>query len=317
MSEPYVVNVSSVQDFMQCRYRWYCKWVLNRVPRHEGPALDAGKLLHTIFEENSREGTPLQKAAFTQSYMYQCETVNYNEPERTTRTKALKTIHDLYEAWPLWNDIYEMTIPNLEAEEPFEIEFPECPGVIFRGRPDRVCLMEGQIWHVQNRGLAASMNFATYIRLARRHYHEHLYAEHLARKYADLGPYGGTLFNLVRKLKFRTNAGKKNEKVKTGPEMFWQFPMSIDLQSQQHRDVMDSLFGHVAEMQDVQRRTRSCTFGKQWLPAPNDKMNGGFNGSTEDPFFKLIMREITLDDNRYFKNREDTYAAADVDAGTD
>ena len=180
----------------------------------------------------------------------------------------------------------------------------------------RVSLLDdGHIYHVQNRGLASNMNFAQYIRLARRHYHEHLYAEHLARKYADLGPYGGTLFNLIRKLKFRTNVGKKNEKTKTAGEMFWQFPMSIDLDSQQHRDVMASLFEHVDEMQWLERKAK---FSKGlWLPAANEKMNGGYNGTTEDAFFKVLMREISLDDNEYFKDREDTYAVADVDAGQD
>jgi len=46
-------------------------------------------------------------------------------------------------------------------------------------------------------------------------------------------------------------------------------------------------------------------------------MNGGYNGTTEDAFFKVLMREISLDDNEYFKDREDTYAVADVDAGQD
>jgi len=316
VSSPYVVNVSSVQDFYQCRYRWYCKWVLNRVPRHEGPALEAGKLLHNIFEDHFLKDVSLHEAAIGRIVETGFRAAAADDPERATLVKATMLIEDLREALPLWQDVYPMTIPNLETEEPFEITFPECPGVVFRGRPDRVSLLDdGHIYHVQNRGLASNMNFAQYIRLARRHYHEHLYAEHLARKYADLGPYGGTLFNLIRKLKFRTNVGKKNEKTKTAGEMFWQFPMSIDLDSQQHRDVMASLFEHVDEMQWLERKAK---FSKGlWLPAANEKMNGGYNGTTEDAFFKVLMREISLDDNEYFKDREDTYAVADVDAGQD
>ncbi len=304
MPKPYVVNVSSIQDFMQCRYRWYCKWVLNRVPRQEGPALAAGKLLHTIFERHFQTGCPLEVAATRELYAFQCLLQTFSEQDRSTGEKAVALIKDLRDAFPLWQDTYPMEVPVLEVEQPFEITFAELPDVILRGRPDRVCVMSGAVWHVQNRGLAASMNLATYARLAKRHYHEHLYAEHLSRKYADLGDCGGTLFNLVRKLKFRTNAGKKNEKTKTAAEMFWQHPMSINLKSQQHQEVMRALFQHVREMMWCERRIG-------YRPPPNEKMNGGFSGSAEDPYFKVLIGEIGIADNRYFKDREDTYAVPD------
>jgi hypothetical protein len=38
----------------------------------------------------------------------------------------------------------------------------------------------------------------------------------------------------------------------------------------------------------------------------NDKLNGGFNGSSEDPFFKLMIGEIELSDDKWFKDREET-----------
>jgi hypothetical protein len=308
----YYVNVSSIQDFEQCRYRWLCKWVLNRVPRIEGPALAAGKLLHLGFERHAREGLALDQAMFIEVYTYQVAMNEYgvNSPERAVLQKALETVLDLQEAWPLWEDTYPMDVAVLEAEEPFEIAFQELPGVIFRGRPDRVCIMNGSVWHVQNRGLAANMNFATYSRLAKRHKHEHLYAEYLAMKYVKDGEYGGTLFNLVRKLKFRTNVGKKNEKVKTAQDMFWQHPMSINLRSPQHKSVMRDMFYHVEEMQRVEREYRET--GR--MPAPNDKLNGGFNGSSEDPYFKLLIGETELHDDTLFKDREDTYAVADPGA---
>ena len=303
----YVVNVSSVQDFMQCRYRWTAKWVYNRVPRAEGPALLTGKVIHRIFESYFLNGTPLQDAATAEIVVLKDALPGYDKFERPTAEKTLTMLADLHEAWPLWRETYPMDVPVLEVEAPFEIEFPECPGVIFRGRPDRVCISAGLIFHVQNRGLASTMNFGTYARLAKRHAHEHLYAEHLSRKYAMDGDYGGTLFNFVRKLKFRTYAGKKNEKVRTAAEMFWQHPMSVNLKSVQHRDVMLDLFDHVAEMRRTEERVLN---GGRW-PAPNDKMNGGFNGSSEDPFFKLMIREIKLSDDDVFKDREDTYVATE------
>jgi hypothetical protein len=307
----YYVNVSSVQDFEQCRFRWLCKWVLNRVPRIEGPALAAGKLLHLGFERHAREDRSLQSAMFVECYTFQALMYEgTTKDEQVVLQKALTTVLDLHDAWPLWEDKYPMDVAVLEAEEPFEIAFQECPGVVFRGRPDRVCIMNGLVWHVQNRGLAANMNFATYARLAKRHKHEHLYAEYLSMKYVKDGDYGGTLFNLVRKLKFRTNVGKKNEATKTAADMFWQHPMSISLKSEQHKGVMRDLFYHVGEMQRVEQEYRET--GR--IPAPNDKLNGGFNGSSEDVYFKLLIGEIELSDDRFFKNREDTYAVTEPGA---
>jgi hypothetical protein len=307
-TKPYVVNVSSVQDFYQCRYRWFCKWVLNRVPRKESEALHLGKVIHIVFENFYRKDQPLRDAAVEQYNLLEKSLPTAKPWETETIRKTMDALLEIEEAWPLWQDKYPMDVPVLEVEEPFTMTFPEMPGVQFRGRPDRVCIMNGLVWHVQNRGLAAQMNFGTYVRLAKRHFHEHLYAEHLAVKYAQDGDYGGTLFNLVRKLKFRTNEGKKNEKTKTATDMFWQHPMSVNLASLQHKAVMEDLFYHVDEMRRVIREYDNT--GR--LPAPNDKMNGGFSGSAEDPYFKLLIGEIELRDDEWFKDREDTYSVADT-----
>lgn len=293
---------------MQCRYRWLCKWVLNRVPRKEGDALMLGKVIHLIFEDNARHDTPLQLAAQRVIDAMKADLHKLPPWDRETTEATLEKLAELHEAWPLWRDTYPMDVPVLEVEQPFEIGFLDLPGVVFRGRPDRVCVMNGLVWHVQNRGLAAQMNFPQYVRLAKRHYHEHLYAEHLAPKYAQDGEYGGTLMNLVRKLKFRTNKGRKNEKVKTAAEMFSQYPLTLRLDSLLHKSVMQDLFYHVREMQRVEREYRDSGI----LPAPNEKLNGGYSGSSEDPYFKLLIGEIELRDDNWFKDREDTYAVADT-----
>lgn len=310
---PYVVNVSSVQDFMQCRFRWLCKWVINRVPRDESAALSQGKLLHLIFEDHLTGKRPMKEAIrFRRNEWLDTPT---DEKGRATAAKAVEGIDDLAEALVQWEDQYVWEVPVLEVEEAFELPFrtddpfvPGMPDIIIRGRPDRVGIMGGQMWHVQNRGLAGSMNFGVYMELATRHYHEHVYARALQRKYQV--PYGGTLFNLVRKLKYRTNVGKKNEKVKTLDQMFFQHPMSIDLTSELHLHVMDSLAYHIAEMWRVEQEYR--LIGS--VPAANEKMNGGFNGATIDPYFRVLTGKIDLMDDTYFKEREDTYAATEGDA---
>jgi len=313
-TKPYFVNVSSVQDFMQCRFRWWCKWVMNRVERDEAPALTAGKLLHVIFEEAHKKGIPLDEAAAQQIDELNAHLATNAEDERELAAgeKARKVIEDLGEGLKLWKDKYPFDIPVLEVEEPFEISFKELADVVFRGRPDRVSVMQNSIWHVQNRGLAAGTNFGIYIATAKRHYHEHLYAEHLAMKYPQY-KYGGTMFNLVRKLKYRTKVTKSNPagETKTADELVFQHPMTINLKSGLHKHVMLSLFQHVADMQEVIRKWEE----NEDIPAPNEKLNAGPFGNRVDPYFRVLTGEITLDDNEVFKDREDTYAPADALTG--
>lgn len=297
----YTANGSSVADFEQCRFRWVIKWVMNRVPRNESPALTEGKLLHTIFEDHLKGVRPMADAI-----KFRCaEALNTptDQAGRDTIQRAVDGIMDRAEALVLWRDQYEWEIPVLEVEEPFEIAHPMDPHFHLKGRPDRVGVMNGQLWHIQNRGLAAAMNFGVYMELATRHRHEHLYALAISQKYPQY-PYGGTFMNLVRKLKYRTNVGKNNEAVKTLDQMFFQHPLVIDLKGELHEHVMLSLLGHLKEMERVEKEFRE----DGTMPSPNEKLNGGFNGSMIDPFFRLLTGKSDVADNRLWKDREDTYA---------
>lgn len=299
--EEYRVNVSSVMDFYQCRFRWWCKWVKNRVPVATSPALDAGKLLHTIFEGHFKNPKlSLQQSAAIEIEEFRRGIWLEHPSAQPSLNEAITTIEDLYEAFPLWTEQYPVT-ESLEVEEAFEYQDPEIPWLIWLGRPDHVVVCANSIYHRQNRGLAAGMNFGTYIRLQKRSYHEHLYGEVLSKKYKRKKlKYGGTLFNLVRKLKFRTNVGKKNEKTKTAAEMFFQHPAQYSMQGGLHKAVMFAMRSHVMEMKEIIESGR--------IPAPNEKMNGGYGGNSEDPYFKVLINEISLDDAEVFKDREDTYA---------
>lgn len=306
----YLANISSVNDFMQCRFRWVCKWVLNRVPIADGAALTQGKLLHSIFEMHLKDNHTMEQAIH--HHLYEAKTQLAAMPlgaaGRYQLEKAITGIEDLAEALVQWQDQYEWEVPILEVEEPFEIAHPLDPHFRIKGRPDRRAVRDGMQWHIQNRGLARGMNFGTYMELATRHYHEHIYAVAGAEKYPNI-PVGGTFMNLVRKLKYRTNVGKKNEAVKTLPEMFFQHPMVIDLKSDLHRHVMLSLLGHLKEMERIEREYNE----EGAMPAPNEKMNGGFNGSTIDPYFRVLTGKADLFDDTLFKVREDTYAIVETE----
>lgn len=298
------VNVSEVQDFMRCRYRWWAKWIMNRVPRITATPLTTGKLIHSVFEDHLKGGS-MPDAISTRRK----EFVAALEKETDARAidngnEALSILDGLTEALVQWTDTYKMDQPVLEVEVPFEWKDPEVWWLTWIGRPDRTSVHQGKVWHNQIKNLAAGVNFAVYLDLQQRSYHEHLYAEALSHKHRDL-EYGGTMFTLVRKLKYRTNITKANPegKVKRLDEMFWQYPMAIDLNSALHKDVMESLRRYAREM-NAARNTWNL-----WRisPLPNETMNGGMFGNSPDDYFRVLTGDASLDDDTLFMDREDTY----------
>lgn len=304
MPEPFVFNVSEMQDFTKCRFRWWAKWVMNYVPKHEAQPLGFGKLIHRIFETyHSGEYKISECITLHRGHWLGMMATSTDEVDVAVGTKVLKQLDDLTEALVQWQDIYTFDNPCLEAEVPFEVELGD--GIVGRGRPDRVAVRDGLLWHVQHKALAAGTHFAVFTDLAKRSYHEHLYAEALFRKYRTMvRGYGGTQFDLIRKLKYRTKITKANPlgECKRYEEMFQQIPLSIDLDGPLHQHVMDSIRQHAQEMRACRKL---CAGG--FIPAPNENMNGGMFGNSPDEYFRVLTGEYELGDDRYFKQREDTY----------
>jgi hypothetical protein len=317
MADQYIVNVSSINDFMQCHFRWLCKWVENRVPVVDARALRFGKLLHRVFELHlAVPGMPIKEALECARSQWEADAKDCtpDTPDWTVARDALDDLDQMWEPMLLWQDSYPFQVGCLEVEEPFEMNHPSDDSIRLRGRPDRVGIYQNRVYHVQNRSLAAGVNFPLYLELQKRNYHEHLYAVALQLKYGTDKPYGGTFFNLYRKLKYRKKQTKAQEaKGELGDilhpvsEIFWQHLMGIDLGSPLHKHVMTSLLTHARSMREVERRFRE--FGE--VPAPNERLNGGPYGNTLDLYYRVLTGEITLDDPTYFKNREDTYAAVE------
>lgn len=301
----YKVNVSAINQFSRCRFRWWAQFVMNQVPREEAKPLAFGRLLHLVFEEHAKGVMSMQQAIDKwQVEWHNLAMQSTDSFERTVRLEALGQLGELEEALGQWKDAYEFETPVLEAEQPFELAHPKDDSIILVGRPDRCAVMAGKIWHVQNRGLAASINFGIYTELAKRAYHEHTYAEALTRKYPEY-PYGGTVFNLVRKLKYRTKITKKNPegKKKELSEMFFQFPMSIDLKSPLHEHVMDCVLDYAYQMRTAEKEWRD----HRTIPSPNESENGGMYHNKPDVFFRVLTGDIELSDPQYFKKRIDPY----------
>lgn len=311
-SEPYTVNVSSINDFMQCRFRWLCKWVENRVPAEDARALRFGKMLHKLYEYHLGGMNLSMREAVAKvrnEWEVAKEKTTPDTPDWQLVRDALDDLAQMEEPLLLWKDRYPFDVPVLEVEQPFEYPLPYDPSIILRGRPDRVGVYMGRLYHVQNRSLASGVNFPLYLELSKRSYHEHLYAAALAQKYPQW-TYGGTFFNLYRKLKYRKKATKPQEArgelgdiLHEVSEIFWQHPMGIDLDGQVHKHVMESIYHHVLDMKDTEAAYK--THG--YIPPPNEKLNGGPYGNMIDPYYRVLTGEIQLSDDRYFKNREDTY----------
>jgi hypothetical protein len=313
------VNVSSVKQFMQCRFRWWAQFVMNRVPLVTPAALDGGKILHRAFERFEKGTASLADSLAAECSEFRAQIPHEHPSCGPTLVKAVTTFEDVIEAMHLWEDKFDFD-EVFEVEQAHEWQDPELEDVTWLLRPDKVVRADNLVWHVQRRGLAASKNFATYVRLQNRSYHEHLYATVLAEKYCGTDEYtytsgngnkhhlkyAGTIFDLLRKLKFRTNVGKKNEQVKTAEEMFYQQPMWVNLRTPLHASVMMSLRQHVVEMQRCITLWRT----EGLIPAPNEDQNGGYSGNSEDPYFRVLMGEVKLSDNTIFKDREDQYAEA-------
>jgi len=310
-------NISEMQNFTRCRFRWWATWCANRIPRHESQPLAFGKLIHKIFEMhgggkyNMVECIALYRREWSEM-MENAQQHGLDIMDISMGTKVLKQLDDLTEALVQWHDIYTFDGPGdietLEVEEPFLL--PMGDGLFARGRPDRVAVRQGLLWHVQHKALAAGTKFAVFTDLAQRSYHEHLYMEALALKY-PMYKVGGTQFDLIRKLKYRTKITKANPlgECKKYEEMFQQIPMSIDLESPVHEHVMGSIMQHAMEMRECQRRW--ITHGV--VPAPNEGANGGFYGNAPDEYFRVLTGEIELDDDRFFQERTDTYAPTETE----
>jgi len=319
-------NVSEVQSWMRCPFRWWACWVMNKVPIHEAQPLSFGKLIHRIFEDyytgygTDHFGGPatMVGAIERQRYLWVLKMAETTDPvDLVVGEKVLKQLDDLTEALVQWKDTLtpdveedgDQHIHCLEVETPFEFNLGN--GLRARGRPDRMAVEYGTLWHKQHKALAAGTHFGVFTDLAKRSYHEHLYAEAEHEKYPQY-KVGGTQFNLIRKLKYRTKVTKNNPlgEVKQLNEMFCQLPMSIDLESPLHEHVMDSIRYHANNM----RRTQLLWLNEGRIPAPNETMNGGQFGNSPDDYYRVLTGEIELDDPRYFGPREDTYAPPEGDA---
>lgn len=293
------ISVSSITDFQNDRLRFCYKWLENRVPRSVPQALITGKIVHKAFENAFNNSTgPSEELSkllvpFKDSILTEREQKSYDE------------LAGLVEPLAFWKDQFPIA-QTLEVEEPFEYELPN--GLIFQGRPDRVVEVYGKAMHVQNKTIGAARDIGQYISLARRNMHELLYGDFLSRKYPDL-PYGGTIYNIIRKLKYRSKTVTKAEplgKILNQPEaMFMQ--TVIGLSEHELKIAKRDLLGLSNEMKGVAEE-----WGFGITPSSNRSLDGGMFGSYTDPYTLVMMQEASLSDDALFMDREQTYSVEEA-----
>jgi hypothetical protein len=111
--------------------------------------------------------------------------------------------------------------------------------------------------------------------------------------------YGGSIYNLLRKLKYRNNKGV----IINPPEKI--FVQRLIMLDPKHIDeAIDDICSVVSEMMKIEEGVMysGC------YPPHNRTANAGYFGNSKDPYFDVIYGRASLMDEELFMDREDTYA---------
>ena len=293
------ISVSSMEDYLDDRLRWCYKWVENRVPRHVSSALVVGKLIHAAFEEHFKTGLPVDMAL---QNLLPKEGAFLDPKEQ----KEVDLARSMIEPLAFWKDQFPVE-ETLEVEQPFE--FWLTSGAKFRGRPDRVVKVYGKAFHMQHKTMSAGVRADTFMMLMSEKAHELLYAYYLRKKYAKLGlEYGGTIANIIRKLKYRskpTKAEPMGKILHTPEEMLFQNAVPIDWES-----VMRA-FDEVNDLSIHMDRTLEMYLSDKLIPR-NRRLDGGRYGNSIDPYTLVAVGELDINDDTFFMDREETYETEEV-----
>ena len=289
------VNVSSVHDFIRCRRRWIYAWYLGRVPRVEAPALVFGKLLHLVFETHF-DGVPMEEAlARAKKFAKSHAKIAGTREEETSWNLGLKELEYYEPVLKHWTDTYPIT-RTLEVETSFQMSLPN--GVELVGRPDRVVVIWDSMYHVQNRGLADKIPLALYTELGMRNLHELVYAWALKQKYPEI-PYGGTVYNILRKVTLQDRKGKD----KFVPP--YNSVMGQKLVPMLTPRIEEAVAKVVYYTDEMERTVALWESGK--MVGDNDLMDGGPYRNSRDPYFEVLLGARSINDDRYFKDRVNLY----------
>lgn len=286
------VTVSEMQDYLKDEWRWFAKWILNRVPRRWSNALILGTMVHDILEMYFSGGEPILDNAFDGTVVVE-STRKFPDPDHAAaHARALKQLHTLRDQVLDFKDIYPGE--TLAVEEVFELPFwPESPSGggrcewVFRGRRDRVVRLHsgGRVVHMQHKTLAGNRPVDLFVRSLARSMHETLYGYDLSRRYG--GDYAGSIINVIRK--------------KPGAKGFQALlplaPADLERAWMRARTI-------------VSRMSHSEAVGREhgiWALVDNPQNDAGVFGNSLDGYVPVLEGKASLDDPNLFMTREETY----------
>lgn len=293
------VTVSEIQDFLRCRWRWYAKWVLNRVPRKYSSALILGTAVHDVLEAHFN-GDLLPDAFAEVSYNLSTRARSLTDPsEIVATTVAHKDLQKYRPQIVGWRDRFNVE-ETLEVEEVFEEFVSEKTDIlhrkerwVLRGIPDRVVAVSGKVYHMQHKTAAINQPVDVLMKFFSRSLHETLYGAHLRDKYADR-EYAGSIINIIRKgvLKPGGNVDALN------------FQGAVALTDFDFTRARANLRAIVREMQ------RAEALGDVWAQIDNAQEDAGPNKNYLDGYRDVLAGKASLDDDTLFMNRESRYGSA-------
>lgn len=285
------VTVSEMQDYLKDEWRWYAKWVLDRVPRRWSDALILGTMIHDVLESYFSGGEPILSNAFDGAVVSE-KAKRFPDPDHAAaHARALKQLVPLREQILGFVDLYPVK-ETLEVEQPFELPlWPSSPpggrAWVFRGRRDRVVrIFSGdRIAHMQHKSLAGNKPVDTFVRSLARSMHETMYGYDLRQRYGD--EYAGSIINVIRK--------------KPGAKGFQAFlPLSPE----------DLERAWMRARTIVSRMSYSEAVGREhgiWALVDNPQNDAGVFGNSLDGYLPVLEGKATLDDDNLYMPREETY----------
>lgn len=298
------LNVSAAKAFQESPRKWWYRYVLNRVPLLSAPALEAGTGMHHAFEQHFT-GLPMSDAcALAGEGVQQAinELMRLNAPKRADQLD--KDWRILSALLPHWQDRFPFE--TISVEEELETQLGtggqivqdrgggfviSLPHKLF-GTPDRIAVWGDQYWHVQNRSLSASTPIAVYLETAVLDWHELAYAELISRNYTDK-PYGGTLFNIVRKLALTGKNGPLHKPEECFVQEF--IPLGAG-----HRQRLLRTMIRIADEMDLYLNK----VGMPPVLCPDTCTRGRYGNST-CPYFRVCAGYDDIHDDALFKDATD------------
>lgn len=282
------VNVSAVKSFQRNPRRWWYEYSLKRIPKTRTVALDVGTAVHRVLADHflGREMPTALNAG--RAYVYDMRQTMLTHAQFEAAEDLVKEWEGLVPLLEAWTSKYE--VQTVKVEEELWKQLPGSEHVLY-GTPDRVVRWNGAFWHVQNRTLSGSTPIAPYLRAASLNLHELAYAW-LIREHGMI-PYGGTLFNIIRKLKLM---GAKGKPLHAPEECFVQefIPLTED---------------HInAAIAEITRTARAMSDYIAHPPASicTEACVLGRYGNSLCPYFDVCMGEASLEDESLFVNRDET-----------